>query len=46
MYEVGIEAPGFKLQRLKRIVVGWASDVQLKPVKLKNLGIVLDNPPG
>jgi hypothetical protein len=46
IYEVGIEATGFKSQRLNRIVVGWASDVQLKPVKLNNLDIRLDNPPG
>ena len=46
IYELGIEAPGFMPQMLKRIVVGWASDVQLKPVKLNKLRIVLDDPPG
>jgi hypothetical protein len=45
-YDLEIEAPGFRSQRLKQIVVGWASEVRLKPVKLKNLGIVFDNPPG
>jgi hypothetical protein len=45
-YELLFEAPGFRLQRIKHVSVANASAVDLPPVKLKSLGIVLDNPSG